>query len=554
MVTDCGLFLLGAHIAVRFSMKLHIKSIKTRKTFTIDVPQGVAAADVKSAIERQEDIPVSSQRLVFGGKPVREGVPLQELGIQKDATLHLVLRLKTYVELRVRVMSGLTFDFDSDPRAPVNEVVLSIQELLALDERPRVLCSDGRALRPAALLDQHGPLKDGSLVHLILVPEPGLPSLYAHLGVKPEADRARAYGLAGSLYARCGGIFGVAAFVDRCMDAWMADPTLNANDRVATWHQRAQRCGFKFLVTQLMGYLCGGPQVYTGLDMAASHKHLGISEEEWGSFIESLHDVCDELGLPKQEMDDVTAVIASMQADCTLGEGEEAPPNPGRAAPAGYSLYARCGGAYPLALFADRLVDALLGDPSVNIRLDGKDRSMPSLKYLFTELVCALAGGPETVTAPSLPAAKLSLSGQDFVKLLGCVPSAADHLESTKLASELAQMLHQDGMALVMERPPKWDAKLKVNVKGGSRQASATPTSHEGMRIALKRVGDEAGAPLLYVPAGSSGFLLALEEAAGASAKAQWRAATATLGFEEVDGLAGIAKLPSPTDKDVLFV
>ena len=196
-----------------------------------------------------------------------------------------------------------------------------------------------------------------------------------------------------------------------------------------------------------------------------------------GSFIESLHDVCDELGLPKQEVDDVTAVIASMQADCTLGEGEEAPPNPGRAAPAGDSLYARCGGAYPLALFADRLVDALLGDPSVNIRLDGKERSMPSLKYLFTELVCALAGGPETVTAPSLPAAKLSLSGQDFVKLLGCVPSAADHLESTKLASELAQMLHQDGMALVMERPPKWDAKLKVDVKGGSRQASATPTS-----------------------------------------------------------------------------
>ena len=61
----------------------------------------------------------------------------------------------TKFELRVRVMSGLTFDFDSDPRAPVNEVVLSIQELLALDERPRVLCSDGRALRPAALLDQH---------------------------------------------------------------------------------------------------------------------------------------------------------------------------------------------------------------------------------------------------------------------------------------------------------------------------------------------------------------------------------------------------------------
>ena len=77
-----------------------------------------------------------------------------------------------------------------------------------------------------------------------------------------------------------GGIFGVAAFVDRCMDAWMADPTLNANDAVATWHQRAQRCGFKFLVTQVCGYLTGGPQRYTGQPMEVAHKHLGISPAE----------------------------------------------------------------------------------------------------------------------------------------------------------------------------------------------------------------------------------------------------------------------------------
>ena len=29
------------------------------------------------------------------------------------------------------------------------------------------------------------------------------------------------------------------------MDSWMDDATLNANDAVASWHQRAQRCGFK---------------------------------------------------------------------------------------------------------------------------------------------------------------------------------------------------------------------------------------------------------------------------------------------------------------------
>ena len=87
----------------------------------------------------------------------------------------------------------------------------------------------------------------------------------------------RVYGEPGTLYARCGGVFGVAAFVDRCMDLWMADNTLNDNKLVARWHASAQRPGFKFLVVQIVCNLTGGPQVYTGRDMATSHKHLNIN-------------------------------------------------------------------------------------------------------------------------------------------------------------------------------------------------------------------------------------------------------------------------------------
>ena len=32
--------------------------------------------------------------------------------------------------------------------------------------------------------------------------------------------------------------------------------------------------------------------------------------------------LCDELGLPQQEVDDVTAVIESMRADCIIQDGE----------------------------------------------------------------------------------------------------------------------------------------------------------------------------------------------------------------------------------------
>ena len=71
----------------------------------------------------------------------------------------------------------------------------------------------------------------------------------------------------------------------------MADDKLNANPLVARWHESAQRPGFKFLVVQIVCKLTGGPQIYTGRPMDQAHKHLNISEDEWGVFMEIFKDV-----------------------------------------------------------------------------------------------------------------------------------------------------------------------------------------------------------------------------------------------------------------------
>ena len=532
------------------TMKINIKSLKDRKTFSIDVQPTFDAGDVKQVIERELNLPATAQRLVFGGKPLREGVALHELGVQKEATLHLVLRLKTYIEVRVRVMSGKTINLDSDPQAKLEDLVRSIDEVLGLGERPRVLCCDGTRLHGNATLAESG-LKDHSTIHYILVPLPGLPSLFAD-----EPDRARAYGLAGSLYARCGGIFGVAAFVDRCMDAWMAEPTLNANAAVATWHQRAQRCGFKFLVTQLMGYLTGGPQVYTGRSMEESHKHLGITEEQWGAFVGQLAEVCGGFPLQPDDVADIVAVIASMRPECVLEAGQRRPPNPGHPPPNGNSLYASLGGVYPIALFCDRLVDALLSDRTVQIPLDAQ-RTMASLKYLFTELTCALAGGPETQTAGGLGSTKLLLREQDFFKLLSSVGASADHLESPVLAAELARVLY-DGMDLVLKEPIRWDQRrenLRVAHIGLSIQEQLDITgSAYPMRTAIERAAAATKVPLFYVPTRNGGFLLAMEAGADDAAREAAMQQVAALGFESIEGAPGCYQLPVLTDKDMALL
>lgn len=162
------------------------------------------------------------------------------------------------------------------------------------------------------------------------------------------------YGEPGTLYSRCGGVFGISAFVDRCMDRWMADATLNANRLVARWHEKAQRPGFKFFVVQIVCSLTGGPQQYTGRDMATSHKHLNIDEQQWDCFMGIFNDVCSEFGLGAEDVDDLNALMISMMDECVTWPGERPRPDPGLPRPSGNSLYARSGGVYPLALFCDR--------------------------------------------------------------------------------------------------------------------------------------------------------------------------------------------------------
>ena len=65
------------------------------------------------------------------------------------------------------------------------------------------------------------------------------------------AARKRVYGDPRTLYGKGGGVFGLARLSHYLMEAWMADPTLNANAMVVRWHESRQKAGFKFLVTQV---------------------------------------------------------------------------------------------------------------------------------------------------------------------------------------------------------------------------------------------------------------------------------------------------------------